>query len=1194
MKISNFKLRSAVLTLVFVFTTTAGALAQFSDDKAEKTDIQRQSCSVLFIATVPFETPSDAVVRIAGVFPGTDYPMWNAAGNNMEMTRQSDGKYSITLNLEINSVIEYKYVMNGSWLNVEMKAEESGSDCAPEHDGRTLTITGSNIFYDTVLNWKGLTTCIQIEGEGTEISPFIISTPQQLAKMAIYINGEDTYYSNKHYKLANDIDLLKYRHEFNDGAGWKPIGRDATPFQGVFDGNNKVIKNLYINTQVANWSLDKTGLFGFVLDGTIKNLGLVNLEINVMQYGNGSGLLTFVGGIISHIDYSSVINCYSTGLIQYNTMSMNDFCIAGGLIGASEIVSVIDCYSTCNVFVTSNGTTIAGGIMGQGYIHNTIKNCYSTGYIHASSVSTSRAGGIVGMIDDGNLSNCAALNRNINCTAHNIYFGRIISEHYGTISNNIAYNNMTYNGSDMNWENIGANDIDGANITKETINADGTLGNRFTAENGWTVENGKLPGLSGNAAEMPAHLIIVGFSGGNGSESNPYIITTAKQLAMLATLANGGASPYCDPGVHYKLGNDIDLSAYGSGFNYGAGWIPIGDNSNLFKGNFDGNTHKITNLYIYDFTLNGAGLFGLVSGGTIKNLGVENVNIYADSNVGGVAGTMIYDNNLINCYSTGKIIGNGWYLGGISGVVRDNSYISYCYSTCEIIGVNEVGGVAGGVDGGDIINCYSTGSVSCSEWAKGGVVGHCLNSNLSNSVALNPSINSMYGGIGRVVGANNYSTLANNIAFNNMLFNNEETVWKNIGLDLIDGADIDLATIYADGTFNGRFKLSNGWTTENGKLPGLFGNTVDMPDHLYYLPGLPHILTTSLPGGTVNIIYETVLQVNSETSVIWSIASGSLPPGLNMSSGSGIIVGTPTTAGTFNITVKATNAVGSDLKDLFIKISISDYPQITTTTLPSGTINEFYDTALQATSGTPVTWSIIEGALPTGIIMSSTGTIVGTPTVTGTFNFKVQATNSAGFDTQELSLVIFALGKPVITITSLPNGAIDVFYLQVLTATGKTPITWAKTDGELPTGLTLTNTGIISGMPKVNGKFTFTVEAKNEVGTDTKTLSLTIGNSGINYELGIRNYELVVYPNPTKGEITVSARGHAPLSNIEIFDISGHCISPAGGGRGWTSSVGEQRDNSLISNEITIDISNVPNGIYFLRINCKTIKIIKR
>ena len=124
-------------------------------------------------------------------------------------------------------------------------------------------------------------------------------------------------------------------------------------------------------------------------------------------------------------------------------------------------------------------------------------------------------------------------------------------------------------------------------------------------------------------------------------------------------------------------------------------------------------------------------------------------------------------------------------------------------------------------------------------------------------------------------------------------------------------------------------------------------------------------------------------------------------------------------------------------------------------------------------------------------------------------------------------------------------------------------------------------------------------------------------NGGIDNQLGIRNYELVVYPNPTSGELRIrnyeflekpSGKAERGIRNVEIFDISGKSlmslpISPAGGGRGWTfpagggsgealsPSGGGQGEESL---EIKVDITHLPSGIYILKINNQSIKVIKK
>lgn len=215
------------------------------------------------------------------------------------------------------------------------------------------------------------------------------------------------------------------------------------------------------------------------------------------------------------------------------------------------------------------------------------------------------------------------------------------------------------------------------------------------------------------------------FSGGSGTETDPYIITTAKQLADLATEINKGDSIYYDKS--YRLGNDINLSAYGKNHNDGKGWIPIDG----ISGTFDGDGHIITGLYI-NSTYNGRGLFASIGGGgTVKNLGVVGVNIKGESKVGGVAGEVLHSGSIINCYTTGTVTG-GKNVGGIVGSVsldrNDNSNrtvsIGNCHSAAIVNGNENVGGVVGCIFhyGSTISNCYSTGAIS-GKVNVGGVVG---------------------------------------------------------------------------------------------------------------------------------------------------------------------------------------------------------------------------------------------------------------------------------------------------------------------------------------------------------------------------------------------------------------------------------------------------------------------------------------
>jgi len=81
-------------------------------------------------------------------------------------------------------------------------------------------------------------------------------------------------------------------------------------------------------------------------------------------------------------------------------------------------------------------------------------------------------------------------------------------------------------------------------------------------------------------------------------------------------------------------------------------------------------------------------------------------------------------------------------------------------------------------------------------------------------------------------------------------------------------------------------------------------------------------------------------------------------------------------------------------------------PRITTSTLPSGAVGTSYSQTLKASGDTPITWSLESGALPTGLSLLKSGTISGTPTTAGTYNFSVDASNSAGSDVASFSITI--------------------------------------------------------------------------------------------------------------------------------------------------------------------------------------------
>ena len=207
------------------------------------------------------------------------------------------------------------------------------------------------------------------KGSGTEQKPFLIESVENLYYLASQVNsGKD--YENIYFCLSNDIDL-KGRKENQ----WQPIGNNASPFRGNFNGNNFEIKNLYIENPV----LDYAGLFGCIHSGKIENLG-----ISVTSFVKGKD---YTGGIVGYQMDGNIYNCH-------NQASVNGNNNVGGIVGYQYNVSIQSCYNTGAV----SGRLYIGGIAGMAYAKAQIYNCYNVGNISGEN----HAGGIVGKIDGYN------------------------------------------------------------------------------------------------------------------------------------------------------------------------------------------------------------------------------------------------------------------------------------------------------------------------------------------------------------------------------------------------------------------------------------------------------------------------------------------------------------------------------------------------------------------------------------------------------------------------------------------------------------------------------------------------------------------------------------------------------------------------------------------------------------------------
>ena len=199
---------------------------------------------------------------------------------------------------------------------------------------------------------------------------------------------------NANYHLTQDIDL--------SGKEWTPIGdnctdSDASRFTGTFDGQGHVISNLTITG-----GYKYAGLFGYASGAVIKNVGLEDTSINVIQ-SPSQPEVAYVGGICGR-STAFVSNCYNTGSISSSTELYYD-AFAGGICGYSTYnssCSISNCFNTAAISSASSSSwsfAYAGGICGVSSC--SISNCYNTGGISSSSSSSSYAyaGGICGFAE---------------------------------------------------------------------------------------------------------------------------------------------------------------------------------------------------------------------------------------------------------------------------------------------------------------------------------------------------------------------------------------------------------------------------------------------------------------------------------------------------------------------------------------------------------------------------------------------------------------------------------------------------------------------------------------------------------------------------------------------------------------------------------------------------------------------------
>lgn len=308
--------------------------------------------------------------------------------------------------------------------------------------------------------WSGNAADKFSAGDGSEGSPFIIATAEELAYLAVSVNSGNNYFG-KHIRLETDINL--------DSKNWTPVGyyaNETESFNGIFDGNGHTVGGLSCVTD-----LKYAGLFGVLLGATVKNLSVSGVNITAAAYSGGIAgsatggtniincrsavdniSATTAGGIIGRVskEGNTVTLCFSESVVVSQNATTNSF--AGGIAGSAGDTVISFCGNYGNVSACAGTTySVAGGIIGtQGAdkLPADVNNCFNTGNISAISGGTVYlAGGIVGRgghVAGGSVENCF----NTGCASIENQTAAAAADHiggvFGALKGNVNVISNTY------------------------------------------------------------------------------------------------------------------------------------------------------------------------------------------------------------------------------------------------------------------------------------------------------------------------------------------------------------------------------------------------------------------------------------------------------------------------------------------------------------------------------------------------------------------------------------------------------------------------------------------------------------------------------------------------------------------------------------------------------------------------------
>lgn len=204
-------------------------------------------------------------------------------------------------------------------------------------------------------------------GAGTVENPYQIASPQDLVALSEFVNTGNTT-KGVAFILMNDLDMSAITN-FVPIGGWDAAGEHVAYsnfFNGSFNGNRKVIKNLSIRKEITDKTITRIGLFGYLNGDSsskaeVKSLRLENVTLTGYSY---------VGILAGEARYAIISNVQASGAVSANQ-------VAGGLIGLTFEASISSSFAACSV----EGSDYIGGFCGENGVNSVIIKCYSKGSI---------------------------------------------------------------------------------------------------------------------------------------------------------------------------------------------------------------------------------------------------------------------------------------------------------------------------------------------------------------------------------------------------------------------------------------------------------------------------------------------------------------------------------------------------------------------------------------------------------------------------------------------------------------------------------------------------------------------------------------------------------------------------------------------------------------------------------------------